>query len=98
MNIQELEEMEFNEGRATELQNLFSQSKGETTISKVSMETIKEHTARGNSVVVQHFEKTCVWTDALIGVSSEIVLITGLHAIARQYEDSPDFSVYYGEK
>lgn len=98
MNIQELEEMDFNAGRATELQNLFAQSKGETTLRKLNMSEVEKFSMLGFYVVAQSWERFCVWTDAFLGCDNEIYLVTDKGEEAAQFENEQDFIVFYPEK
>lgn len=63
MNIQELEEIQYNWGRATEHQNAYALSSMERRLDDPK---IAEELAKGRFVVVDEIEQFCPITDAIL--------------------------------
>lgn len=97
MHIQEREEIEFVDGYPNELARIHAQVRSETKLSRASRTYINRLSALGFYVVIQHNEKFCVWTDALLGLESEIVKITRCSEEVDALNQYPEIEVVYPE-
>lgn len=73
MNIQEIEEIQHNEGRATEFQNAYAVSRMTVKRERANPKAIDYLTKNGYYVAIATYEVCCPVTDALIGRNSYII-------------------------
>lgn len=97
MNIQELEHWQHVDGQASELENLYRQSRGEHSASRVNRDYVNYLSSLGFYVVIMYTEMFCRFTDATLGVDSDIVLVTRCSEQAREYSEDEDFEIVYPE-
>lgn len=92
MNIQEQEEIDFNWGRQTELQNAFELGRIQTGRIENEMSEVRRLSKLGFWVAVDRIEVCCPHTDALIGTA---IVICGISSIAEELEHHEEDGILY---
>ena len=98
-NVQEREEVDYQFGCATELQNAYARSCMELRPDNSKVDSlVAKFTAAGRYCVVDEFEVYCPSTDAFVGVSRTLRYVVSSEARALELAGDCEYSGCVGPK